>query len=192
MNMPSEIITAVKDNNTSDLKKTSETTVIANTNSLSVFDKISASYNKINSKIDRYTHEIKVLRKNADKIKEEIHRKKNIDETVEPENNTDDKQKLKKKIEVNNYSINEETCNTAIDQINDIRSNISANSKVAHDTLLPLEESFDLLKTQVKYTILLEGILELFNKKKKLEKKLSESDQIIAMLAESLGTKLEH
>jgi archaellum component FlaC len=191
MNVPSEIITAVKANNTGDLKKISETTVVANTNNLSVFDKISASYNKISNKINRYTHEIKVLRKNANKIKEEIHRKKNIDETVEPENNADDKQKFKKKIEVNNYSINEETCNTAINQINDIKSNISTNSKVAHDTLQPLQESFDLLKIQVKYTILLEDILELFNKKKKLEEKLSESDQIIAMLAESLGTKLE-
>lgn len=186
MNISSEIITAIKENSTSEKKE------LSNEKSLSIFDKISASYAKLTNKIDRYTHEIKVLRKNANKLKEEIHLKKNIDNTIEPEINIEDKKQFKKKIEINNYSINEETCNTAIDHINTIRSNISTNSKTAQDTLQPLGETFDLLKMQVKYTCLLEDILELFNKKNKVEKKLSESNQIITMLAESLGTRLEH
>jgi hypothetical protein len=187
MNMPSEVITAIKENSISDLEKMSEQIAKPNEKNLSIFDKISASYNKITHNIDRYNHEIKILRKNADKLKEEIHLKKKIANNIEPENNTEDKKQFKKKIEINNYSINEETCNSAIDHVNTIRSNISTDSKTAYDALAPLGETFYLLKIQVKYTRLLEDILELFNKKSEAKKKLHESDKIITLLEESLN-----
>lgn len=181
MKTPNEIISAVKDNSE---EKIDDSIV---DNETSILDKITASYNNINNEIANYNDQIKSLRNDADKLKEEIHLKKNIkNKNIDEEGGLDKKKQLKKKIEINNYSINEETCNTAIDQINNIRSNISVNSKAASELLIPLEESFDLLKTQVEYTILLENILDLFNKKNKFEKKINESDQIIAMLAESL------
>ena len=187
MNMPSEVIAAIKENSISDLEKMSKKIVEPKGKNISVFDKISASYQEIINNIDGYHHEIKVLRKNADKLKEEIQLKKKIENNTEPENNTKDKKHFIKKIKINNNSINEETCNTAIDHIKTIKSNISTDSKMAYDALLPLEETFHLLKMQVKYTRLLEDILELFNKKSKAEEKLREADKIITMLEASLN-----
>jgi hypothetical protein len=181
--MPDEIILAVKDS----AEEKTDDSIIKHGNNISILDKIVASYNNINSEVASYKEQIRSLRNDADKLKKEIHLKKNIkNNDVDEEGELNKKKQLKKKIEINNYSINEETCNTAIDQINNIRSNISTNSRVASDMLIPLEESFDLLKIQVTYTILLENILDIFNKKRKLEEKINESDQIITMLAESL------
>ena len=183
MNMPDEIILAIKDS----AEEKIDDSIIDHKNDGSILDKIVASYNNINSEVANYNDQIRSLRNDADKLKKEIYLKKNIkNDDINEEIGLDKKKQLKKKIEINNYSINEETCNTAIGQINNIRSNISTNSKVASELLIPLEESFDLLKTQVTYTILLENILDIFNKKNKLEKKINESDQIITMLAESL------
>ncbi len=188
--MPTEVILAVRDKSIDDLEKITEVPVLRNKNNTDILDNIVVSYQNAKNKKDNYIKKIKILRAEADQLKEEIYLKKNIKNDREEDNTDLEKEKqFKKKIEINNYSINEETCNTVIDHLNNIRSNISTNSKVAHETLIPLEASFELLKTQVKYTILLEDILELFNKQNKLEEKLSESDQIIAMLAESLGVK---
>lgn len=187
MNMPSEVIIAIKENSISDLEKMSEQIAQPNEKNLSIFDKISASYNKITNNINHYNEEIKVLRENADKLKEEIHLKKKINHNIDLENNTEEKKQFKKKIEINNYSINEETCNTVIDHVDTIRSNISTDSKTAYAALAPLGEAFDLLKMQIKYTRLLEDILELFNKKSEAKKKLNESDKIITLLEESLN-----
>ena len=139
----------------------------------------------MNIEIKNYNEQIRLLRNDADNLKEDIYLKKNI-RSKDKDNDLDKKKKLKKKIDINNFSINEETCKTAVDQINSIKSNISTNSKLASEILIPLEASVDLLKAQVKYTVILEDILELFNQKDKLEKKLGESNQIITMLAESL------
>ena len=183
MNMPREIMSAIKRSTEEKI----DSPIINNENSSSILEKIVASYHTINSDIVNYNDQIRSLRNDADKLKEEIHLKKNINNNdIDEEAGLNKKKQLKKKIEINNRSINEETCNTAIDQINSIRSNISINSKAASELLTPLEESFNLLKTQVAYTILLEDILDIFNKKNKLEKKINESDQIITMLAESL------
>ncbi|MCK5813695.1 MAG: hypothetical protein KAH03_05530, partial [Cocleimonas sp.] len=152
---------------------------------ISILDKIVSSYNSMNIEIKNYNEQIRLLRNDADNLKEDIYLKKNI-RSKDKDNDLDKKKKLKKKIDINNFSINEETCKTAVDQINSIKSNISTNSKLASEILIPLEASVDLLKAQVKYTVILEDILELFNQKDKLEKKLGESNQIITMLAESL------
>ena len=154
---------------------------------ISILDKIVSSYNSMNIEIKNYNEQIRLLRNDADNLKEDIYLKKNIrSKDKDKDNDLDKKKKLKKKIDINNFSINEETCKTAVDQINSIKSNISTNSKLASEILIPLEASVDLLKAQVKYTVILEDILELFNQKDKLEKKLGESNQIITMLAESL------
>lgn len=187
MNMPREIILAVKDDKTKDKEK--KAPII---NSSSLLDKIIFSYENFNNKKNEYIQQIKNLRNDANKLKEKISLKKNINnENIDSKNDLKQELTVENRIEKNNTSITEDTCNTAITYLNNIKLNISKNSKEASEILAPLEASFDLLKTQVEYTLLLENILELFKKKKQLEGKLNESNQIISMLAESLDIKNE-
>ncbi len=181
MNIPEEVVLSIKHNN-ADKSNKSE----INNKNTSIFDNIINSYNNLNQEIENYKNKIKKLRLDADKLKEEIIIKKDIERSSENQELTNIEQ-VDKKIEINNYSINEETCNTVIDHINHIRSNISTNTKLANDSLQPLEESVNLLKIQVKYTVLLEDILELFKQKNKLENKKKEIDQTIELLANSLN-----
>lgn len=195
MNLPDEVISAVKEKKSErpveETKKVFKKALTTNVHNLSVLDKIVTSYNTLQIKKDEYSKKITVMKNDANKLKQEIYAKKNT-----RNNNSVTKDKVVKKedfktgIEDNNYSINEETCNTTIDYINVIRTNISSNSRAANEALTPLEESFNLLKAQVQYTVLLENILKTYSKSNQLEEKISESDQIITMLAESLEIKL--
>jgi hypothetical protein len=183
MNMPREVILAMKHDKSEATEK--KTASVANNRSL--LDKIILSYESFNTKKNDYIQQIRNLRNDANKLKEEIVLKKNTNDDGEAFHKGAEQQLvLAKTIEKNNTSICEETCDIAINHLNNIKSSISKNSKEASEILAPLEASFDLLKTQVEYTLLLENILELFKKKKQLEEKLSESNQIISMLAESL------
>jgi len=183
MNIPNDVALAIKEKNTNKIDKKMPI------NDISIFDKIIKSYNDINNKIEEYKSRIKVLRSEANTIKEDIYLKKNINNinSNDEDNENNDIPKINHNIEINNFSINEETCATAINHINNIKSNISENSKLASNSLKPLEESFELLKTQVKYTIVLENILELFNKKNELEEKMKKINERTNKLADSLG-----
>jgi hypothetical protein len=185
MNMPREVILALKNENTKDIEKKE-----AISNNSSLLDKIILSYDSFNKKKNDYIRQIKNLRNDANKLKEEISLKNNTsNKTIKFTNESEQQLTVEDRVEKNNISIKEETCDTAIKYLHSIKSNISKNSKEANDILAPLEASFDLLKTQVEYTLLLENILDLFKKKKQLEEKLNESNQIISMLAESLDVK---
>jgi hypothetical protein len=191
MNMPDNVMVAVKEKKTETTEKKVTNTSTLNVGNLSTLDKIISSYNAIQIKKDDYNKKILAMKNDANQLKEKIYTKKNINNrnTLAKEEPIQ-KEGFKKKIEDNNYSINEETCDTTIDYINVIRSNISNNSKAASEALTPLETSFNLLKTQVQYTLLLENILESFNKRNELEGKIGESDQIITKLAQSLNIEL--
>jgi hypothetical protein len=189
MNMPQEVILALKKTNDTAGEKKQEVSP-SNIKNGEMLSKINNSYKDLNNKVTFYNKKIRILRKDADNLKEEININKNIsgkDKYSEASHELDKKQKIQNKIESNNHSLCGETCSTAIDHINTIKLNISKNSKSAKKALAPLENSLNLLKMQVKYTLLLESILDLFNKKKAAESKLNNSNQIITMLAESLG-----
>jgi len=180
MNMPSNVILAVKEN----LREDKESVKKEKT---SIFDKISLSYKAIESEIQSHVEHIKLLRSDASTIKSEIDLKKNLAADKENvESQSVDNELFEKSIESNNNSIKEKTCGTAINLINDIKVNIGKDNKVANNLITPLEESVDLLKTQVKYTMILEETLDVFNEKAKLEKKKEEIDQIIIMLEEAM------
>jgi hypothetical protein len=191
MNMPDEIILAVKEKKTEESGGGVKKVLTANIHNLSILDKIVTSYNTLQIKKDEYSKEITTLKQNASILKQKIYTKKHIkNNNIDLKDKKIKKERSKKRIEDNNYSITEETCNTTIDYINIIRTNISSNSKAANEALTPLEESFNLLKVQVQYTVLLENILKTYSKSNELEDRISESDQIITMLAESLEIEL--
>jgi len=191
MNFPDEVISAVKEKKTEKPVEEAKKTVTPNIHNLSLLDKIVTSYNTLQIKKDEYGKKIVTMKNDANKLKEEIDTKKNIrNKHIGTKDEIVKKKDFKTNIEDNNYSINEETCNTTIDYINVIRTNISSNSKAAKEALTPLEESFNLLKAQVQYTVLLENILKAYSKSNALEDRISESDQIITMLAESLEIEL--
>ena len=182
MNMPSNVVLAVKESSLEQKESIKK-------EKTSIFDKISSSYSAIESDIESHVEHIKRLRSDAGTIKSEIHLKKNVSvdtENMKPQSVVDG-ELFEKKIVSNNTSMKEKTCATAINLINDIKINIGKDSKSAKNLIAPLEESVDLLKTQVKYTMVLEETLEVFNEKKKLEKKKEEIDQIITMLEESMS-----
>ncbi len=178
MNMPENVMIAVKQNSERREEAIKKEKV-------SIFDKISSSYIAIEADIEEKVERIKSLRSDADRIKAEIDLKKNISDDAE--NIKYESDQFEQKIESNNSLIKNKTCVTVVDLISEIKSSISKDSKTAKNLITPLEESVDLLKMQVKYTMILEETLDVFNEKEKIEKRKEEVDQIIAMLKESMN-----
>ncbi|HIP12899.1 MAG TPA: hypothetical protein EYG73_09310 [Arcobacter sp.] len=91
-----------------------------------------------------------------------------------------------KEIESNNKSIKKETCKAIIQNAERVKDNILENRGKAEEAIEPLEKSIELLKIQMKYTKSLENTLVIFDKKRQVEDKIKESNDIISMLAEQL------
>lgn len=191
MNIPRDVVLSFKENaSEKGIEKPTEQekkSNIMNKKNISIFDAIISSYSELEHKINDYKDDIKILRLDADQLKEKISIKRKAQkESSKISSDLTDIQAFDKRIETNNHLINEETCNNVVEHVNHIRSNISTNSKVASHSLKPLEASVSLLKDQVNYTVLLEDILELFKKKNVLKEKMKGIDKIIKTLAESL------
>ena len=191
MNFPVDIQETIK----TEFNYKSKSEEVIEISSISLLENIISSYRSLNDNVFEYKENIKKMRVNATRLKEEkekLQLEENMDESGinNLSNNipANDVDLIYKEIKNNNSSTKEDTCNMAIKHIEGIKSNISGNSKDAKELVRPLEITVKLLKVQVKYTRELEGILELFNKKKKIEDKIKESNEIISMLSEQLDS----
>lgn len=158
---------------------------------IKVLENILMAYKDMDKKRITYKESIKKMRTDAIKLREEKEKLQlELSISTAPDGKNapfTDIDLLAKKIDSNNSLVKEKTCNLAFQHIETIKSNISIDSKKAYDSIEPLEKSVKLLKKQVKYTRHLEETLELFSKKKILDQKLEESNEIIAMLAEHIN-----
>ena len=210
MNLPAEVITAVKGDNMNDSslvekkledyippaieseKENAKNNNSTECESLIILEEIIKLYKNLDDKIINYKKDIKEKRIQAAALRE---KKEHLQLFVAINDlPKDDKgnisynkrDRVSNEIDNNNTHTKEETCNFVINQVEKIRENIPSDISKSWEHIEPLEVSVKLLKTQIKYTKKLEDILDLFSKIKESEEKIKEADEIIYILSEQL------